>query len=120
MPLRAVAIDPGQHDGLAPYVPAELDGHKPGFWWMQAPSSTRCPPRRPISFPCSEAAIDDDNTAIKLEPADAYALYAPGLAELRQGAMTRGQSDLAAASELQPGTGPRCAGMGLTPGFQAH
>ena len=64
-------------------------------------------------------AIADDTAAIKLESSDAYALYARGLAELHRGLKTQGQSDLAAASELQPDIGRRYAGMGLTPGFQA-
>lgn len=62
-----------------------------------------------------KAAIDDDSDAIKLEPKDAYAIYARGLAELREGAKPRGHSDLAAALRLQPGIDRRYASMGLTP-----
>lgn len=61
-----------------------------------------------------KGAIDDDDDAIKLEPKDAYALYARGLAELREGSKMRGQSDLAAARKLQPDIDQRYATMGLT------
>jgi tetratricopeptide (TPR) repeat protein/predicted aspartyl protease len=59
--------------------------------------------------------IADDDTAIKLVPTDAFAFYARGLAELRAGSRSRGESDLATARKLQPGIGDRYAGMGLAP-----
>jgi hypothetical protein len=60
-------------------------------------------------------AIADDDAAIKLEPSDVYAFYTRGLAEVRQGSKTQGQSDLAAAQKLQPGIGHRYENIGLTP-----
>jgi len=62
-----------------------------------------------------KGAIADDDAAIKLLPTDADAFYARGLAELREGLETPGQTDLAAARKLQPGIGDRYAGMGLAP-----
>ena len=62
-----------------------------------------------------KGAIADDDAAIKLLPTDADAFYARGVAELREGSKTRGQTDLAAARKLQPGIGARYASMGLTP-----
>jgi hypothetical protein len=56
-----------------------------------------------------------DNAAIKLLPTDADALYARGVAELRAGLKTPGQTDLATARKLQRGIGDRYASMGLTP-----
>lgn len=60
-------------------------------------------------------SIADDNAAINLLPTDAYALYARGLAEIRQGLKAQGQADLAPAGKLDAGVAKRFASMGLTP-----
>lgn len=62
-----------------------------------------------------KGAIADDDAAIKLLPTDADAFYVRGIAELREGLATSGQTDLTAARKLQPGIGGRYASMGLTP-----
>lgn len=62
-----------------------------------------------------QAAIADDDAAIKLRPHGAYALYARGLAELREGSKADGQADLAAAEKLDGDVAGRFARMGLTP-----
>lgn len=62
-----------------------------------------------------KGAIADDDAAIRLLPTDADALYARGIAELREGLGTPGRTDLAAARKLQPGIGDRYASMGLAP-----
>jgi len=60
-------------------------------------------------------AISDDDAAVKLEPDDAYALYARGLAELRARSMTQGHADLTAAGKLDSGMAQRFANLGLAP-----
>jgi len=62
-----------------------------------------------------KGAIADDDAAIKLQPTDADAFYARGIAELREGLETAGKTDLAAARRLQPGIDARYASMGLAP-----
>lgn len=60
-------------------------------------------------------AIDDYDSALRKNPKIATSLYGRGLAELRQGEKTQGQSDLAAAKKIDPNIGKRFARMGLKP-----
>jgi tetratricopeptide (TPR) repeat protein len=60
-------------------------------------------------------AIRDYNSALEVNPNMPTALFARGLAELRDGRKARGQADLAAAEKLNGGIAQLFASMGLTP-----
>lgn len=60
-------------------------------------------------------AAADGSSAIKLQADDAYAFYARGLAELREGLRTQGHADLTVAEKVKPGIDGDFARIGLTP-----
>jgi tetratricopeptide (TPR) repeat protein len=62
-----------------------------------------------------EDAVEDYNSALRINPNMASSLYGRGLAELSMGEKAQGQDDLAAAQKLDKGIAQRFAKMGLTP-----
>ena len=60
-------------------------------------------------------AINDYDSALKINPRIASSLYGRGLAELSLGEKSEGQADLAAAASIDSGVAKRYATMGLTP-----
>jgi tetratricopeptide (TPR) repeat protein len=60
-------------------------------------------------------AIRDYDSALRLDANMPTALYARGLAELREGQKTQGDADLNAAEKLYGGVAKLFAGMGLAP-----
>lgn len=62
----------------------------------------------------SDAAADADS-AIRLQPGDAYALYTRGLARVRERLKKQGYADLSAAEKLRPSIGGGFTSIGLTP-----
>ncbi|MDE2450296.1 MAG: tetratricopeptide repeat protein [Gammaproteobacteria bacterium] len=62
-----------------------------------------------------KGAIRDYDSALQIDANMSTALYARGLAELREGRKTQGQADLAAAEKLDSGIARLFASMGLAP-----
>jgi hypothetical protein len=60
-------------------------------------------------------AVEDYNSALRINPNMASSLYGRGLAEQRMAEKAQGQDDLAAAQKLDKGIAQRFAKMGLTP-----
>jgi hypothetical protein len=59
------------------------------------------------------AAIDDYNSALRLEPKLASALYGRGLARLKQGDKAGGDADITAAETIQLRVGDAFARYGV-------
>ncbi len=62
-----------------------------------------------------DEAIAQYAAAVKLQPRDAVALYGRGVAELKKGAKTEGETDIAAARAITPTVAEQFKRLGVTP-----
>jgi tetratricopeptide (TPR) repeat protein len=62
-----------------------------------------------------DKAIRDYDDALRRQPKSAWSLYGRGLAKLRKGMSAQGQSDIAAATALEPKIAEKAAKYGIAP-----
>jgi tetratricopeptide (TPR) repeat protein len=61
------------------------------------------------------AALIDYDAALRINPANAWALYGRGVARVRSGDIRRGNNDLQKANELDPSIPKAYEEIGVTP-----
>ena len=62
-----------------------------------------------------DRAIADYDAALRLQPKNAWSLYGRGLAKQHKGNAAAGESDIAAATALQPKIAEEAARHGINP-----